>query len=193
MSGVINSPAAAGGPGVNEPMSNPVLEAAEQKIESQLTPDNQQSYMKIVVAGMAAALGGGPQGLMASLLKSPDPVRDAARGAVALVLVLRRDAHGVMPLKAMVPAAMTLMLRALDFVNRTGIAPVGTPELVRATHIFANEIFGHFGITAPMLANATARVHAITQDPVAMEMINRKAGVVQAPGASSATPVPGGQ
>jgi hypothetical protein len=192
MSGMINSAPNAGQPGADGPMSDPVLQAAEMKIEAALTPANRQNYMKIVVAGMAAGMANGPKSILASLLKSPDPVRDAAKGAVALVLILRRQARGVMPLKAMVPAAMTLMLRALDFVNRAGKAQVGTPELVRATHIFTNELFGHFGITPPMLANAVQRVHAITADPVAMDAINRKAGTVRDPNASEVTQVPGG-
>ena len=70
-----------------------------------------------------------------------------------------------MPIKAMVPAALTLMLYALDFVNRTGTAQVGTPELVRATHIFANEMFKAFHISNPMLASYAARVHAVNSGP----------------------------
>src|SRR5579872_6868469 len=98
MSGMINA-------APDEAMSSPILEAAEQKIEAGIDPAVKPNYQKIVVAGMAAALARGPDGLLASLRKSPDPVRDAAKGAVALVLILRRDAKGIMPLKAMIPAA----------------------------------------------------------------------------------------
>jgi hypothetical protein len=192
MSGMINgAPPAAGAAQTTNQMSSPILEAAEQKIEEQLAQDdqNKQNYQKIVVAGMAAALSRGPDGILASLRKSPDPVRDAAKGAVSLVLILRRNARGVMPLKAMVPAAMTLMLRALDFVNRTG-TKIGTPELVRATHIFTNEVFAAFHITPAMLAHASTQVHALTQDPVAMAAINQKAGITQHPNAANPTPMP---
>lgn len=191
MSGIINNASQDDAAQPANQMSSPILEAAEQKLEAGLDPANRQNYMKIVVAGMAAGLARGPDGILARLRKSPDPVKGAARGAVALVLILRRDAKGVMPLKAMIPAALTLMLRALDFVNRTGIAKVGVPELVRATHIFANDMFGAFNITTPMLQQAAARVHAITQDPVAMQAVNLKAGIVQHPNAAAPTPMPG--
>jgi hypothetical protein len=186
MSGIINT----GPPNAREPLSSPILEAAEQKLESGIAPEVMPNYQKIVVAGMAAGLQGGSKSLLASLRNSQDPVRDAARGAVQLVLIMRRDAKGVMPLKAMVPAAMTLMLHALDFVNRTKVAPVGANDLVRATHIFANSVFSAFHITPPMLQQAAQRVHQITQNPQAMEMIHRKLGSVVAPGASQATPIP---
>jgi hypothetical protein len=193
MSGLINATQDTDAPNVPGQMSDPVLQASEDKIEGGLTDANKPNYQKIVVAGMAAGLARGPDGILASLLKSPDPVRDAARGAVALVLILRRDAHGVMPLKAMIPAAMTLMLRALDFVNRAGKVKVGTPELVRAIHIFTNEMFGKFGITPAMLHSATQRVHDIMQDPNSMAAINLKMGITQHPGAANPTPIPGAQ
>jgi hypothetical protein len=169
-------------------LSNPLLQQAEDRIESQLTPDNRANYDKIVVAGMHAGLQGGPDSLLASLRKSPDPIADAAKGAVSLVLLLRRQAQGVMPLKAMVPAATTLMLKALDFLDRSKIAQVGQPELVRATHIFTDFLFARFGITKQGLANATQRVHQITQDPNAVQQLQLKAGTVAHPNAAPGAP-----
>lgn len=172
-------------------ISNPLLEQAEAKIESQLTPDNQQNYMKIVVAGMHAALDKGPNSILAQLRQSQDPIADAAKGAVSLVLILRRQARGVMPLKAAVPAAMTLMLKALDFIDRSKIMPIGQNELVRATHIFTDFMFARFGISKAGLQNAATKVHAITQDPQSMAAINLKAGLTRHPDAATPTPLPG--
>jgi hypothetical protein len=173
-------------------LGNPLLQQAEDKVESGLTPENRANYMKIVVAGMHVALDKGPNGIMASLGKSQDPIADAARGAVSLVIILRQQAHGIMPLKSMVPAAMTLMLKALDFVDRSKIAPVGNPELVRATHVFTDTMFARMGITKAGLANAATKIHAITQDPQAMAKINLKAGFTRHPMAATPTPLPPG-
>jgi hypothetical protein len=174
------------------PLSNPLLEQTEQKIESGLTPDNQANYQKIVVAGMHAALDKGPDGILAQLQKSRDPISDAAKGAVSLCIILRKEAKGIMPAKAMVPAAMTLMLKALDFIDRAKIMPIGQPELVRATHVFTDFMFARFGITKQGLANAANKVHAFTQDPESMAKINLKAGITRHPMAATPTPVPGG-
>lgn len=173
-------------------LGNPLLQQAEEKVESGLLPETRANYDKIVVAGMHVALENGPQGIMASLAKSKDPVADAAMGAVSLVVILRRQAHGVMPLKAMVPAAMTLLLKALDFADRSKIVAVGQPELVRATHIFGDTMLARMGITKAGLANAAQRVHAITQDPDAMAKINLKAGITRHPMAATPTPLPPG-
>jgi hypothetical protein len=102
-----------------------VIDAAEQLVERQLTPETHESYLKIVVAGMKAGLENGPNSILAGLEKSADPVADCAKGAIGLVLILKHQAKGIMPVKAMIPAATTLMLKALAFVDRTGIAKVG--------------------------------------------------------------------
>ena len=177
-------------------MSSPILQAAEARLEAGLAPSNELNYKKIVVAGMAAGLARGPQSIVAKLLKNPDPVKGAARGAVALVLILRREAKGVMPLKAMIPAGMTLMFRALDFVNHAGRVQITAQDLNRAARIFANDLFGAFNITPPMLQRATAMVHAVTADPVAMRAVQLKMGIVKHPDAlentipATAAPMP---
>lgn len=186
MSGMIN-----GATQADAPMKNPLLQEAEQKLEAGIAPDTRENYMRVVVAGLAAGVAGGPNSLLAKLRKSPDPVKGAARGTVALVLILRRDTKkGVMPVKAMVLAGLTLMFHALDFIDRTGVVKIGKPELDRAAHIFTNDLFGAFNITPPMLRRLSAQVHAVTQDPEKMELIHRKLGSVVAPGASTATAIP---
>lgn len=171
---------------------NPLLQATEAGIERGMDPETRQNYDKIVVAGMAAALDKGPNSILASLRQSKDPVSDAAKGAVALVFLLRKEAKGVMPMKALVPAGLTLMLKALDFADRAGIAKVGQPELVRATHVFTDQVFARSGISKQQLATAATKVHALTQDPQAMAAINLKAGVTRHPMAAEPTPLPPG-
>lgn len=159
----------------------PLLQDAEQRIEAQLTPETQQNYLKIVVAGQRAALGGGPNGMMAKFAKNPDPVAACATGAVALVFILKGQAQGVMPMKALVPAGMTLMIKALDFIDKAGIAAVGNNELVRATTIYRDTLLKKIGVTPQMIQNGLVKAHSLTQDPVAMEQMKRKAGVTPHP------------
>lgn len=171
-------------------LNDQVLADAEQKLESQLLPDVRQDYMKIVVAGMRVALHGGPNSMLAGLKnKSKDPIHDAAMGAINLVLLLRHTAP-TMPVKAMIPAAMTLMFHALDFVDKTGLAKVGPDELVRATHVFTNRVMQAWKVTPAMLEHAAGVVHGVMQDPSKMDMLARKTGVVRHPMASQPTELP---
>ena len=86
---------------------------------------------------------------------------------------------------------MTLMLQALDFCDKAGIK-IGNDELVRATHIFTNAIFHAYKITPQMVHGAAAKVHALQQDPVAMEKMKLKAGFTKDPRAGTPTPLPDG-
>lgn len=198
MSGIINGPSgdATRSEGEDDQgrggLSNPVLQRAEQQLETNLSPDNRDNYMRIVVAGMHIALDKGADGFMGRLRNSQDPIGDCARGAVALVLVMRKEARGVMPMKAMIPAGMTLLFHGLDFIDRAKIAKVGEAQLDKAASIFTNTMFAKLKITPAMLQHAAGRVHAITQDPEAMAKINLKAGITRHPMAATPTPLPGG-
>lgn len=172
---------------MNLALNNNILEATEREIEGQLLPDVRADYMKIVVAGMKVAGHNGANGLLSGLNRRKDPVADCAIGAINLVFMMSKTSKGTMPMKAMIPAAMTLMLHALDLVDKAGIAKVGAPELARATHVFTNHLMAVLKITMPMLQTAATHVHGIMQDPTKMELINRKAGVVRAPGTSTPT------
>lgn len=177
----------------NTQPDNDLLTQTEQKIEGQLQGDTRQNYMKIVVAGMHAGMAGGPKSILASLKNSKDPIHDCAVGAVHLVLILRKQAKGVMPLKAMVPAATTLMLKALAFAERLGMVQVTPQNLAQATRILTNTLFAAFHITPQMMQAVAQKVRGITQDPGHMEAIKRAAGVVKDPNASEPTQPEGAQ
>lgn len=171
-------------------LKNKILQAAEDKVENQLTPQNRENYLKVVNSGMQAALAKGPNGILASLKDSKDPLTDCAKGAINLCFMLRKQSRDTMPIKCMVPAAMTLMLKALDTAQAMGMIKIGNDELVQATHIFTNYLFHALKITQPMLETAATKIHAMTQDPAQMEKIKRAAGVVKDPRASTPTPLP---
>ena len=171
-------------------LNNKLLQAAEQKVEAGLTPKNRENYMKIVVAGLRTALDQGPNGIMASLKKSRDPVSDAAVGAINLVLLMSKQSRGTMPPEALVPAAMTLMLQALDFVDKARITKVTAKKLNRATQIFADRMFAAFKITPAQLKAAGSKVQSLMQDPANRDIIARRGGVMQDPRASAPTGMP---
>ena len=171
-------------------LSDPLLEQIRNEIERNLAldPQNKANFLKVVVAGLHLALDKGPNSLLAQLRQSRDPIADAAKGAVSLMIVMRKQAKGVMPLKAGIPAAAVLMLHALDFLDRSGTVKIGVPELTRATQIFGDFVFARFGISRQGLQQAAVKVHQIVQDPVAMQKIGLKAGVLRHPDAALPTP-----
>lgn len=175
-------------------LDNKLLAVTEQKIEAGMTPDARDQYLKVVVAGMKIGLDGGPNGQLAKLLQnSKEPLKDCAEGAVNLVMVLRRGARGVMPLKAMIPGAFTLMLEALDVAERIGAVKVGNEELAQATKFFNDYLFKVLKITPEMLNKAAGAAYGVISDRDKMEVVKRRVGLVKDPRASTPTPLPEGE
>ena len=171
-------------------LDNKILAAVEKGVEAGLAPETRENYFKIVNAGMRAGLDKGPEGLLAQLRNSKDPITDCAKGAVNLVLMMRREARGVMPVQAMIPAALTLMLQALDFADKARIVKVGKEEVDKATRFFTNYVFQSFNVTPEMMQKAGSRVRDVTRDPSQMETVYRRAGMVRDPRASTPTAMP---
>lgn len=165
-------------------LNNKLLKAIETQIEANLTPENRTSYLKILVAGQKYVLHGGRDGLMASIKGREDPVRDCVRGAVNIVSLLRRLSRGTMPVQAMVPAAMTLMLQGLDFVDKAGIVAIGRDEVVRATRLFIDDICQAAGVTPQKLQQIAQATSGVMNDPGKVELLKREVGAVRAPNAS---------
>jgi hypothetical protein len=191
MSGLINTAPANAPSGAPSGLSNPLLQQMETQLEAKLTPENRVDFNKIVVSGLHIALDKGADGFMGKLMHSPDPIGDCAKGAVALVLIMRMHSKGVMPMQAGIPAGVSLMLHGLDFIDHAKVVSIAEPELVRATTMFTNQLFFKLGISPQMLTSASQRVHQIVQDPDAMHKIQLKAGILKAPNAATPTMVPG--
>jgi len=151
---------------------NTLIKQVETQIEQRLRAGVRESYMKIVVAGMKYALNGGDKSILAQLKDSENVIEDAVKGAIGLVGVLRRAAKGAMPVDALIPAAMTLMLEALDYAERIGIITVDEGVIDEATKLFVETILPHLGMTPEKLKGMTERVHGVMQDPDRMAKLH---------------------
>lgn len=176
----------------NTSFHNQLLAQAEAKLEAGLTPQNKVDYMKIVVAGMQIFLKGGPQGLSQKLTQSKDPMATATAGPINLIANMAHAAKGgPMPQKAMVPAAMTLMLHALDMLEGMGKIQVTADVLDQATKKFADNIFRAFNITAQKFDEMTQQAHGVTQNPQHLAAIKQRVANFKAPPPpSQAAPAP---
>lgn len=154
---------------------NPLLAQAEQQLEAKIPPNWRSDYLKIVIAGMKVALQNGPNGAIGQLRGQPDPTRACALGAVNLVNMLRRLSRNTMPVQAMIPAAMTLMLHALDFADRSGILKVDGKVLDAATKMFADFIMQALNVSAAQLQQAAVQAHGVMQNPEHMKAVQAAA------------------
>jgi hypothetical protein len=148
--------------------NNTLIKQVEQRLESQISPQVRDAYMRIVVAGMKVAMDKGEDGLMASIAQSNNPLNDIVKGTLSIVGALRSKANGTMPVNAMILAGMALVLQGLDFADRTGIMKVTATEIDQATHLYTETLFSLLKISPSQIASALKSVDDVRRDPTKM-------------------------
>lgn len=158
---------------INTKIENSLLKQAEGVIEKGIPPNQRQSYMKIVVSGMKIALAGGGKSVIAEIKSAKEPVDTIVKGVIGLLSYMRMQAKGVMPIDAMIPAGMTLVLQALDFAERIGVMKVDKQTLANATQMYAIAIMAKLDITPQKLRGVVQKVHGIVTDPAKLEKLKQ--------------------
>lgn len=152
---------------------NTLVLQIEKQIESRLKEGVRDPFMRIVVSGMKVAMKGGPDSILAKLKGSQDPVNDIVKGAIGVLGLLRRAAKGTMPIDAMIPAGMVLVLQALDFAERAGMLKIDKATIDQATHAYMETLLPMLGITPEKMAQYAGQVNKLTQDPEKMSQLQR--------------------
>lgn len=155
---------------------NRLLRQAVENVEANLEPKNRQNYDRLVTAGMQAAVDKDGGGILAGIVKYKDPVQAAAVGAVQLVFMLRGHATGKVPEQAMIPAAYTLMMQALAFIEDAKLAKIGPDEITWATRVWMNTVFTRFGIPPAALERQKKAAEGIINNPARLERLHLLTG-----------------
>lgn len=157
--------------------SNPMLEQAEQGIQSKVPQELQAGFEKVIHAGLTIIYSPKlSQQLTARLAASTDPVREAGEGAARLISNLYQQSGKKLPVALVVPAAMVFAFEYLDLVAKAGKAEI-TPELIASA--------------TQAVADAVLPLMGITKDKLAQLIAQSKQGGAQAPAAGAPTaPVP---
>lgn len=138
--------------------SNPLLEQAEQGVQSKIPGAQQQAFGRIVHAGLtvmyAPQLAQQRQQRMASVT---DPVSDAAQGASRMMSNLYQQSGKKMPVALIVPAALVLGYEWLDLLAHAGRAQI-TPDLIeKATQAISQSVLNLMGLTPDKIAQLKAQ------------------------------------
>lgn len=145
-------------------MENKLCQQAEDAIEERVPPAQHTNYMKIVGAGMKVALDKNSN-LMGKLAESQDPVHELVPGVVGILGVLRRQSQGTMPIGAMIPAGMTLVLQGLNYLEKTGHIQVTNEIVNQATHDYTDTVMARLKVTPDKVQQMIGKTTGLLQDP----------------------------
>lgn len=151
-------------------MQNKLLQQTEETIEKTVSEEDKEAYDRIMVAGMKVLFSQKTHGaLIAKLKESENPIEDTGKGAVGLIVTLWNESKGTMPVKAMIPAGLTLMLHALDYLDSTGAVAIDKQELDQATEVFIETLMPQMGLTPERVQELTGGVQEVMADPEKMK------------------------
>jgi len=138
-----------------------MLRQVVRRIEATLKPDIRQNYQAVVVAGMK--LMWGPEfeedrQQVLSLINSPQDIpRVIAHVVAKVVSIVQNESKKNEPFPAAVPAGITLMCHALEFVEAAKKIDVDQNILSQTTMMVKDGIFGIYKITPELLQQYAAQ------------------------------------
>jgi len=115
--------------------SGSLIKKAEQEIEAKIPADFKNAYSRIVIAGMKVMFDKSTHGQMLRFLEAEGDITDSiANGIGQLIGILYRESSKqtgkpTMPMEAAIPAALTLMLKAIEYAAGLGKLQA-TPEII---------------------------------------------------------------
>ena len=120
------------------------LESVRDKIK--MPPQLQEAYERVVLAGMKVMFSKETNKLLLDELDGEgDTAEKLGRGIAGLMLMLFKESNQTMPPAVIIPAGMELMMQAVDFVRRAGLAEVTNKDIGDAMEIFIGTVISQFG------------------------------------------------
>ena len=136
-------------------MNNGII---QDNIETDLNPDDvqkqmkippelQRSYDRLVLAGMKLMFGEDSHQIMLEQLQKQGPIaQKLGDGISAMLVMMFKESNGNMPPQVLIPAGVTLLLQAADFIKRSGMAEISNVDIGNAMEIMVGTLFKTFGV-----------------------------------------------
>lgn len=141
--------------------ANPLLEKAEQAIQSKVQPQYQSGLSKMVHAGLLIMYDPSlkPQ-MMQKISASTNPAQEAAQGSAMMVARLFKMSKNTIPAQLFAPAAMVFAFEYLDVVAKAGKAQI-TPQLIAdTTQAVGDALMQAMGVSKDKLAQMVQQAKA---------------------------------
>ena len=111
-----------------------------------MPPELQEAYERVVLAGMKVMFSKETNRLFLDEINGEGDVSEKlGRGIAGLMLMLFKESNQTMPPAVVIPAGMDLMMQAVDFVRKAGLAEVTNKDIGDAMEIFIGTIISKFG------------------------------------------------
>jgi hypothetical protein len=124
----------------------------------QLPPELQDAYDRVVAAGMKVLFSKETHQYMLDQIQAPGQAAEKlGQGIAKVVVFLFNESNGTLPQDVIVPAALLLLLKAADFINKSGKGEISDEEIGQAVEVLISSLFEGFGEDPAQLDAALAQ------------------------------------
>jgi hypothetical protein len=161
--------------GSTEKPTDPILRQVVQRVEATLKPEVQQNYQAVVLSGMRLMWGDQfeeERQHVLSLINGPQDIPKVIAHVVAKVVsIVQNESKKTEPFPAAVPAGITLMCHALEFVEAAKKINIDKSIIDQTTMMVKDGIFGIYKITPQMLEHLARQQGQGTNVPPNLRVI----------------------
>ena len=131
---------------------------AKAKAQIKVPPEMKSAYERIVLAGMKVMFSQETHKMMLQELQGEGPIEQRlAKGIAGLMAILWKQSNQTMPPQLVVPAAMELLLEAIDFINESGQEEVDEQTIGEAIRLTIGAVLQQFGVNEETVKQAAAQ------------------------------------
>lgn len=159
---------------------NPILQQTQDALMQKVDPRLHRVVNKIVEQGQRVMYSAESRDMTVQQLKQAKSPDDIGAAAAKLGVLLLNQSKGTVPMEALLPSVMLLLLEALGFLEEAGAVEV-TPELVAAcTQATASGFLQALGVTPEKLQGMLggAETEAAPATPAAIAPPEQDGGII---------------
>lgn len=133
--------------------------------------DLQDGFDRVVLAGMKVMFSEETHAQVLQQLEGQGPISDRlGKGIGGLMLMLFKESNQTMPPQLMIPCGMELLMQAVDFVKRGGLAKVTDKDVGDAMQIMIDVILEKFGQSPDKIVSLVDQYDTKKVDAAAQQM-----------------------
>lgn len=137
----------------------------------QVPPELQEAYERVVIAGMKVMFSEQTHRILLKELQREAPIAERlAYSASGAVLILFAESNQTMPPQVVIPAAVELLMQAVDFVRKSGFAKVTNKDVGDAMELTITTILEKFGGTPDKIEQMLNQFDNQAVDAAAQQM-----------------------
>jgi hypothetical protein len=131
-------------------------EAITKSIE--MPPELQDAYDRVVLAGMKMMFSKESHGAMLRSLQGEGSLGEKlGKGIAGLMLIMVKESNATMPPAVIIPAGIALLMQAVDFMKKTGVAKPTNQDVGDGMEIMITTLMEKFGATPEKLQAALSQ------------------------------------